>query len=117
MAYDKKKLAKQAIDAIKAHNLFFMDDVFAFMPCSKATFYNHKLEQLDDIKELLEENKIKTKSALKSKWFKSDNATLQMALYKLLASETERKALAMEYHDHTSGGEKISINLIKGNGK
>lgn len=107
MAYDKKKLAALAIKEIKEHNLFYADDVFAFLPCSKATFYNHKLEQLDDIKNLLEQNRIKTKTSLKAKWYKSENATLQLALFKLLSDDSERRALAMEYHEHSG-----SIDLI-----
>ncbi len=108
MAYKKNDLIKTALQAIEKHKLFFIDDIIAYLPCSKATFYNHQLEQLKELKEKLEKNKIEVKVSLRSKWYKSDNATLQMALYKLLASDEERKCLSMQYIDHTSEGKKIT---------
>lgn len=111
MAYKTEELLKKAIEAIKEYDLIFIEEVVSFLPCSKPTLYKHKLDEVNELKELLEKNRINTKIFLRNKWRNSDNATLQMALYKLLASEAERKALAMEYHDHSSGGEKITINF------
>jgi hypothetical protein len=39
MAYDKSKIYQQAEEAIKKNNLFFIEDIVAFLPCSKQTFY------------------------------------------------------------------------------
>lgn len=101
MAYDTEKLKKKAIEAIKEHRLFFIEDVVAYLPCDRSTFYNHELHELDTIKELLEKNRIEVKVSMRSKWYKSDNPTLQMGLMKLLATETERRRLAMEYREHS----------------
>lgn len=108
MAYKKKELEKQSLEAIQKHNLFFIQDVVAFLPCNSATFYNHELEQLETIKEALAENRIKTKNGLRAKWYKNDNATTQIVLYKLLADDEELRKLNSQYVDHTTKGEKIA---------
>ena len=41
MAYDTKELKEKAEKAIKEHNLYFIEDVVAYLPCSKSTFYEH----------------------------------------------------------------------------
>lgn len=112
MAYKTAELHKKALKVIKEHNLIFIEDVVAYLPCSKPTFYAHSLNESDELKELLEQNKIRTKTELREKWYESSNATLQMALYKLLATQQEHRKLAMEYRDHTSRGESITdINI------
>ncbi len=114
MGFRKKDLLKTALKAIKEKNLFFIEDVVAYLPCSKPTFYAHNLNEVNELKEILEYNKIKTKSNLKAKWYKSDNPTLQLALYKLLANDNERRKLSMQHIDYTSKGEKVSpIDLSK----
>jgi len=107
MAYKKKELEKQSLAAIQKHNLFFIQDVVAFLPCNSATFYNHKLEQLETIKDALTENKVKVKNGLRAKWYSNGNATTQIALYKLLANDSELKKLNSQYVDHTTQGQKI----------
>lgn len=105
MAYVTAELEVAAIQAIKDNNLVFIDEVPAYLPCSLKTFYNNKLHEVQELKEALEINKISLKNELREKWRKSDNPTLQMALYKLLATETERRQLAMEYHRHSHENE------------
>lgn len=101
MAYNKAELEKQALEAIKANNLMFVTDVPAYLPCSIATFYNKKLEELETIKEALEQNRIKTKNGLRAKWYKSDNATVQIALYKLIGTEEEAHRLNGSKQEHS----------------
>ncbi len=119
MAYNKAELEKQALEAIRANNLMFVTDVPAFLPCSRATFYNKKLEELESINHALEQNRIKTKNGLRAKWYKNDNATTQIALYKLLGSEDELKRLAGQYVDITTKGDKVEFtgfNFLPDNG-
>lgn len=100
MAYNKEKIYDQAIEAITKNNLFFIEDIVAFIPCSKPTFYEFfpiESNKLNDIKELLEQNKIKTKSAIRSKLFKSEKAGELLALYRLICTEYERKMLNQQY--------------------
>lgn len=91
-----------------------MEDVISFLPCSKATFYKYfpdNSDELNDLREMIESNKVSLKRRLRSKWEKSDNSTLQMALYKLTANPEERKALATNYNEHSGNdGEPIKHN-------
>jgi hypothetical protein len=113
MAYDTKELEQQAIQAIDANNLCFIEDVVAAIPCSKPTFYEHNLNELDSIKSRLEQNKINQKQALRQKWADSDNSTLSIALYKLLANDDEFARLTKQHLDHTTDGESFNTDINK----
>jgi len=117
MAYNTEKLYKQATEAIEANNLFFVEDIVAFIPCAKPTFYEHfplESNQLNALKELLELNKIKTKSSIRAKLYKSPKAAELLALYKLICTAEERRALSMNHVDVTSGGHSIvNLNFIE----
>lgn len=109
MAYKKEELVEQALQAIKDNNLMFVSDVVAYLPCDKATFYRKECNECNSIKEALEQNRIKTKNGLRAKWYKSDNATVQIALYKLIGTEEEADRLngSRQKIDHTTQGEKV----------
>jgi hypothetical protein len=110
MAYNKKKLFQQSLAAIKENNLYFIEDVVAFLPCDKTTFYKHfKVEsnELNTLKELLDDNKVRTKSSIRAKLWKSEKAAELLALYRLLATPEEHQKLNQSYIDHTSKGQKI----------
>jgi len=94
MAYDTEDLKKRSLEAIKKYNLIFVADVLIYLPCSKQTFYTHKLDQVDEIKDALEANKLRTKQALRKQWYESGNPSLQMALYRLMATPEEHARLA-----------------------
>ena len=108
MAYDTKELMELAFKAIKKHNLFMIEDVVAFLPCSTATFYNHELDKLEELKEMINTNRIATKKKMQNKWFESENATLQMGLMKIIASIEERQRLSQTYNDITTKGESLN---------
>ena len=99
MAYDRKKIFEQAKEAIVKHKLFFIDDIVAFLPIAKSTFYEWKLEQSEELKELLEQNRVELKVSMRSKWYKSNSPALQMALMKLIANKDELKRLSMQYQN------------------
>lgn len=85
---------KEIIEIIKKNNLFVINDIFAFYSgCVRETFYKRKLNLSDSIKKAIDDNKVKTKQSMKNKWYKSDNATLQMGLMKLLGTEEEAHRL------------------------
>ena len=50
-----------------------------------------------ELKAILENNKVKTKSAIRAKLFKSEKSAELIALYKLIGTEEERKRLSMSY--------------------
>jgi hypothetical protein len=110
MAYDRKKIYNQAIDAIKENNLFFIEDIIAFIPCNKDTFYRFfpkGSDEYDTLKRLLEDNKVRTKSSIRAKLFKSQKAAELLALYRLICTPEEHQKLNQQYIDHTTKGEKI----------
>lgn len=105
MAYDRDKIYEQAKEAIKKNNLFFIEDVVAFIPCGRSYFYEHfkdGMDEMDTIKELLEENKIKTKSSIRAKLWKSNRASELLALYRLIATPEEHQKLNQSYVEQTT---------------
>ena len=116
MAYNTKDLLTKAKAAIEKHKLFFIEDVVAFLPCAKPTFYEHfpnESNERKEIDELLERNKVEIKTSMRSKWYKSEAPALQISLYKLICSQDERKAMSMQHNDVTSGGDKITWNEVR----
>jgi hypothetical protein len=114
MAYNRAKIFEQAKEQVEKHNLFFIEDIVAFLPCGRSWFYeNFKdgTDEMDTLKEMLEQNKIKTKSAIRAKLWKSNKAAELLALYRLIATPEEHQKLNQSYVDHTSKGEKVSINI------
>ena len=110
MAYDRKKIFEQAKEMIVKHKLFFVDDIVAFLPCSKQTFYDFyplESDELDELKGMLEVNRTELKVSMRSKWYKSNAPALQMALMKLIANPEELKKLSMNYQDVTTNGKEI----------
>ena len=98
--YDRKKIFEQAKEVIEKHKLFFVEDIVSFLPISKPTFYDFfktDSNEFNDIKDLLEKNRVEVKSAMRSKWFKSENPTLQVSLMKLICTDDERKKLSMTH--------------------
>lgn len=91
--YSDEELIEMALTAIKEYNLVFLTDIVAYLPISRATFYNRGLDKLDTLKTEITNNKIQTKQALRAKWFNRDNATTQIALYRLLADDDELRRL------------------------
>ena len=97
MAYDKQKIFEQAKEVIVKHKLFFIDDICAFLPISRTTFYDWEFDKSDELKGLLETNRTELKVSMRSKWYKSNAPALQMALMKLIASPEELRKLSMNH--------------------
>lgn len=100
MAYDRKKIFEQAKEQIVSKRLIFVEEVVAFLPISKESFYTFYpigSDEFDELKGLIENNKISLKTSMRKKWYDSENATLQMALMKLLSSQEEHRKLSQQY--------------------
>jgi hypothetical protein len=111
MAYKTDDLLKQSLAAIEKHKLFFIEDIVAYLPCSKETFYQHKLHESDALKSALLKVKTEIKVSMRSKWYKSENPTLQMGLMKLIASPEELKQLSMTHVESNNTHEVKEFNL------
>ncbi len=105
------------IKIIKDNNVCWITDIFVYYRrITKKTFYNYSLDESEEIADAIEANRLKGRESLLAKWANSENSTLQLALFKLMAEDSQRKAIAMNYIDVTSKGEKLqSINLVDAN--
>jgi len=115
MAYNKTKIFEQSKSVIKKHGLFFIEDIVAYLPIVKKTFYEYfpiESNECNELKELLETNKINTKVAIRKKLQAGNRAAELIALYKLICTDEERKALSMQQFDHTIDGE-INIKFVR----
>lgn len=99
MAYSTEELIEYALKAINDEDCTCIEEVVLYMPICKKTFYNKELHELPEIKEALEAKKIQLKKKMRRNWRNSDNATLQIADFKLMASDSEL--------------EKLTINKVK----
>lgn len=96
MPYDQDKLYDKALKNIDSQNLFFMADVYAYLGISHDSFYRFfptGSERYEEIKKRIERNRQKTKVSMRSKWYQSNTASLQISLYKLLATKEELNRL------------------------
>jgi hypothetical protein len=112
MAYDRIKIYQQALDLIEKKKLFFIEDVVTLLPCSRSTFWDFfpdKSDELDNIKELLDKNKIEVKNGLRNKWYNGNNPLTQMALYKLIGTEEEYHRIAST---KTTTEQTINVNKL-----
>jgi len=115
MAYDKKKIFEQAKKQIESHNLFFIEDIVAFLPCDKTTFYRFfpvDCNEYNILKGMLEENKTKTKSSIRAKLYKSEKAAELLALYRLICTPEEHQKLNQQYIDHRSSDGTMTPTII-----
>jgi hypothetical protein len=103
MAYNTEELFNTAIEQIRKHKLFFIEDIIAYLPCAKPTFYEHFPNDSNYYKRMFQEleiNRTEIKVSLRSKWYKSNAPALQMALMKLICNDEELKKLSMTYNEN-----------------
>jgi hypothetical protein len=115
MAYDKQKIFEQAKEMIVKHKLFFIEDIVAFLPCDKTTFYRFfevDCNKYNELKGLLETNRVQLKVSMRSKWYTSNAPALQMALMKLIATPEELKKLSMQYIESENTNKNFDINTL-----
>jgi hypothetical protein len=91
--YDTKILKERALTEITKRKLVYVSELICFLPCDKTTFYAHKLNESNDIKEALEANRIDLKLKIRQKLLESDNPIALIASYKLFAEPSELERL------------------------
>ena len=114
MAYDKNKIFEQAKEVTVKNKLFFIEDIVAFLPCSKNYFYDHfppDSNEYDELKALLDTNRTTLKVSMRSKWYTSNAPALQMALMKLIATPEELKKLSMQFVE-SDNNTKLNIETV-----
>lgn len=114
MAYDTKELERQSLDAISKYKLIWLEEIYSYISCSKQTFYDHGLDKLDTIKAAILKNRNDLKVGLRKKWYDSDNATVQIALYKLIGTDDESDRINSQKQKVDGSLEiKITREIIK----
>lgn len=99
-----KTLEKDCLNLISEYKLLFVSDLIALLPFSKSTFYVYGLDKSEAVKEAIENNRSLIKQKLRAKWYESTTPTLQIALYKILATPDERKAMSTSSKEAKNDG-------------
>lgn len=117
MAYDYNELERMAVEAIKEHKITKITYVPSFLPCVTSCFYDHQLEKSEAIKEALYRNCVEKKTKMTDRWVDSDNPTLQIAAFKLMADDDELTRLNSQKieAEHTLKGSGIKIGFADDN--
>ena len=106
---DAQKMKLKALEAIEKKKLIFIGEVTDYLKESRSKFYKAGLNQDVDLLAAIEKNRVDIKTSMRGKWYKSTNATLQLALYKLVASDDEVHRLNGTKQEHTVHGELKTI--------
>lgn len=93
MPYDKEEIHRQALEAIVREQCVTMSEVLLYVPVSKKTFYEWGFHESDELKNAIDAEKVKVKTKLRRNWRNSDNATLQIAEFKLASTDDELERL------------------------
>ena len=104
MARTTKAYEKEILEVIeKNEDICFITEIFIiYSGCCRDTFYNHGLDKFDTIKSALEENRAKIKKKMRGNWQKKyASPALQIAAYKLMGTDEERKRLSQTYIELT----------------
>jgi len=116
MAYDRKKIFEQAKEVTVKNKLFFIEDIVAFLPCSKNYFYDHfppDSNEYDELKALLDTNRTTLKVSMRSKWYTSNAPALQLALMKLISTPEELKKLSMQFIESENTNKNQTFDISK----
>lgn len=116
--YDKNKIERQCLEAIKDNNLAFFSHLALYIAPTMQTLYDWEFDKLDSIKKAIEINRITKKQKMLTNWEKEEAApVLQLAAFKLMADEDEFSRLATTKQDvkaDVKTEEKVSINWPDG---
>jgi hypothetical protein len=121
MHYSKEEMIAKAIKVIDEEDCTAIEEVVMYMPIGKTTFYNYGLNEVNEIKEAIDQKKIQLKKKMRRNWRNSDNATLQIADFKLMANDSELEKLTInkvksETDLSIKGKPTISIDFQDGSG-
>ena len=103
-------LVEKAREIIPKDHVHFECDLWRRLNISTFTVSKYGFDKNSELLGLLEKEADGIKEALRAKWGKSDNATLQVCLYKLLARKSEQDALAYQKHE-VVGKDDTPLNM------
>ena len=113
---DPDKLFADVMEAIKTHNVWTLSEVPNFVGVTRNTIYNHfpvGSERMTAINEAIEANRMKSRVSLRAAMFKKKDPSCLIALYKMIATPDERKALAAHFIETSTDKLKpLEIHVI-----
>jgi len=109
-----KKLIELSLQICKKNNLVFRIDFLCnHLHISKNKFYDYGLNEVQEIRTALDNNRIALKQKKYSQIIKSDNPTNNAMGIRLLGTTEEIQRISTNYTDITTDGEKIRLNQIE----
>ena len=100
---DRERMFKKAVSAIKKNgDILFIEDVRVCLGITRATLYRwwpKGSPEYERIFELIEDNKISMKMNIRKELGKSTRAPELLSLYRMIATEEERRAINQTYVD------------------
>ena len=102
-----KKFEQECLEIVIENNIVFIDEIFIFSEIMPSVFWEAKLNESVVLKDAIDINRAKLKRDLRLKWFESTNATLNAALYKLVCTEEEKRALSASAVSKNQAGNDI----------
>ena len=101
---------EKASKLIPEKHIHFFCDLCVELNISSARGYQLGLDKIEILKNALEAEQIKLKRALRHKWYFTENPTLQIILYRLLATPEEHQAMNQtNKYQHSMDG-KVEID-------
>jgi len=91
--YDKDELIKKSLELIVKEDVTCLAELWLCLGISQTTGYKYGLDEVDEIKKGIDQQKWAIKKKMRRNWRNSDNATLQIAEFKLLSSDDELSRL------------------------
>lgn len=114
-------LAKAIEELERDDNILFMDDVIASVGVSKPTFYTYIEKggpEYNEIWERITANRINVKKYIRLKLRVSGKAAELLALYRMIATDEERKAINQQYVEMSGGVDNnVQIEFVGGSGR
>jgi len=105
-----KKYESEILKVVTEKKIIKYSHIFNhYKGISRQYSYEIGLDKSDSIRDAIEQNQQTGKEYLIKKWMQSDNATLQIAAFRLMADKEEHQKLNQQYIDHTTKGDKIHI--------
>lgn len=112
MGRKKEEYEKEIVEVIKKNKITFISHIFGhYFDLKSAQFYNLELEKSEKIKEEIEKNRAKGCNFLRNKWIASENATLQIAAYRLICGDDERQMLNQQYIETKQTNTNVNIEI------
>lgn len=115
---DRERMFRKAVSAIKkSGDILFIEDVRVCLGITRATLYRwwpRSSPEYERIFELIEDNRINKKKEIRKQLGKSNKAAELLSLYRMIATEEERRAINQTYVDVKADVEgRIEIGFVE----